>query len=163
MKNDLYGFLFGVIRTTNYIWVSSLPKVVCRYFGAILQRVFLTRHSSFILAKAISLSFTTIWAESHKLKAELSTLPSDKGSWTTSSLKLIRRLMVSDASHHYKAECWLNDFCALCLHRTHFHFHDVLCVRYAAQSVPDNPPPMQHTWCWIAHHPDGANATTQKL
>ena len=30
--------------------------------------------------------------------------------------------MVSDASHHYKAECWFNDFCALCLHRTHFHF-----------------------------------------
>ena len=152
-----------VITTTNYIWVSNWPRFVCRYFGANLLRVFWTRHSSFLLAKAISLSSTTNWVGSHFLKAELSTLPSDKGSWTTSSLKLFRRLMVSDASHHYKAECWLNDFCALCLYRTHFHFHDVLCVRYPAQIVPDKPPPMLHWLCSIAHHPDGANATTQKL
>ena len=131
LKKQTKGTLNQFLR--GYFWPRTITEFqtglgsCVRYFGAIPQRVFLTTKSIFILAKAISLSSTTNWPKSHNLKAEPSTLPSDKGSWTTSSLKLIRGLMVSGVSHHYKAECWLNDFCALCLHRTTFIFRWSKC------------------------------------
>ena len=159
-----YSNICEAVRTTNYIWVSNWPRFVCRYFGAILQRGFLAMNPIFILAKTFWRflpqpidSEPLVWKRNHQIfqviKA-LVLLPA--WSWfedwwlVVSPITIRQSVSFKNLSEHsvFTAPLsfswrflWTRS-CTMCAEST---------TTYAAHMV-------QHS-----HHPDGANATTQKL